>query len=104
MKKTRAFLILLGLILPAVNIFSLGEELEEMRVLPPAAERMGPEEMLRSHLRRLSHEKLQERLDRYETLKTAGRITAYQLEMKEFFLEQLGRFPEKTPQIGRAHV
>jgi len=97
MKKTCALLILLSLVLPAADVFSLGEGLEDLRVIPPAPERMGPEKMLRSHLRRLSHEKLQERLDKYETLKTAGRIKAYQLEMKEFFLEQLGPFPEKTP-------
>ncbi|MDP6442424.1 MAG: acetylxylan esterase [Pirellulaceae bacterium] len=49
------------------------------------------------HLAARAQAKLRARRERYETLKTPDDIRAYQREMKEFFVRQLGGFPERTP-------
>ena len=54
-------------------------------------------QMLRDHFRRLAHEALDRRLERYEQLKTPEQIRSWQKEQRARFRELLGGFPERTP-------
>jgi dienelactone hydrolase len=74
---------------------------EDLSVLVPAPGRPQSEEMMRDYLRRLTHEALDRRLKKYESLKTRVEIAEYQQGLKRRFLEQLGEFPEKTPLNAR---
>lgn len=60
---------------------------------PPAA--------LNYHLRNLADEAFAERRKTYEAIETPEDVAAYQKRMKEFFVEQLGGFPERTPLNAR---
>ena len=77
------------------------ERNESLTVLAPTPDRRQIEEMMRSYLRGLAHEALDRRLQKYGSLKTADEITAYQQAMRQFFVEQLGGFPERTPLNAR---
>ncbi len=52
---------------------------------------------LYSQLQREAYAALDRRLERYEQLKTAEQIRAYQRELREFFVKQLGGLPPRTP-------
>ncbi|NPU99274.1 MAG: hypothetical protein HPY51_18920 [Candidatus Omnitrophica bacterium] len=60
-------------------------------------ERYPAQEMMTRYLRRLAHEALDRREAHYEEIKTPEQIAEYQKSMKQFFVEQLGGFWEKTP-------
>ncbi len=74
---------------------------ENLNVLPANASQSQEDEMMRRYLRRLSHEALDQRMLRYEALETAEQIAEYQQKMQEFFITQLGGFPERTPLNAR---
>jgi dienelactone hydrolase len=58
-------------------------------------------QMLRNHFRRLAHEALDARLERYELLKNPEHIHAWQKLQRDRFRELLGGFPERTPLNSR---
>ncbi|MFH1964113.1 MAG: prolyl oligopeptidase family serine peptidase, partial [Acidobacteriota bacterium] len=97
MKKIVWILIPLSfvILLSFPTVFADG--LDELTVLSPDPSLPQSQEMMRSHLRRLSHEALDRRLEEYESLKTEIQIREYQQEMRRFFIEQLGGFPDRTP-------
>ena len=74
---------------------------ENLIVLEPKPSEPGPGEMLYTYLQREAHAALDQRLERYEQLKTRDDVAAYQQELRAFFLEQLGGFPERTPLNAR---
>jgi len=80
--------------------FSAGAN-DDFVVLTPKERGSGPEEVVRSHLRRLVHEALDRRLGEYEKTRTPEAIAARQEEMRRFFLRQLGGFPVRTPLASR---
>ena len=53
--------------------------------------------MMRRYLRSRVHEALDRREAAYEELNSEAEITAYQRRMRQFFVDQLGGFPERTP-------
>lgn len=71
--------------------------IEDLTVLPPDPQRPQTEEMMRRYLRRLAHGALDRRMQEYEALKTPEQIKSYQQAMRQFFIRQLGSFPERTP-------
>ena len=73
------------------------EGLDELAVLSPDPDLPQSREMMRAHLRRLAHEALDRRLERYESLKTESQIRDYQQEMRQFFIEQLEDFLRRHP-------
>ncbi len=77
------------------------EKAEELAVMSSSADQPIEEEMLRVYLRQLAHKALNERLRTYEKLETQEQIDRYQKSLREFFFEQLGEFPEKTPLNAR---
>lgn len=70
---------------------------EDLAVLPSKLEGVAPAEMMNAYLRKLAHEALDRRAAEYEKRKTVAELTAYQKGMREFFVSQLGGFPERTP-------
>ncbi len=52
---------------------------------------------LYGQLQRQAYAALDRRLDAYEGLKTPEQIRAYQSRLRQFFIRQLGGFPERTP-------
>lgn len=74
---------------------------EDLKVLFPDPHQTNTEQMMRSYLRRLAHEALDQRMEKYEALKTAKQISEYQKDMRQFFIQQLGGFFERTPLNAR---
>ncbi len=88
-------------ILIIVNVYAQPkDEFEELTILTKT-DQPQEEEMMRRYLRRLVNEALDQRLERYEALKTPEQIQTYQHDMWEFFIEQLGGFPKRTPLNAR---
>ncbi|MGZ0172227.1 MAG: alpha/beta hydrolase family protein [Planctomycetales bacterium] len=58
-------------------------------------------QMLRDHFRRVAHEALDRRLEKYEQLKTPEQIRSWQKQQRDRFRELLGGFPERTPLNAR---
>lgn len=70
---------------------------EDLKTLPPKIDGVEPKAMMHTYLM----ERLREAVDRhdatYEAIKTPEQATAYQQRMRQFFIDQLGGFPERTP-------
>jgi len=79
------------LLLPAVALA------EDLRVLSPTPEGVPPQAMMHAYLMRLAIEATERRQAEYEKLKTPEQLAAYQRQMRQFFIEQLGGLPERTP-------
>jgi dienelactone hydrolase len=79
---------------------SSGTKQDSLIVLDPNPSRSLTDEMMRQHLRLLSHKALDNRLEKYEGLKAKQQIDAYQQEMRRFFFSQLD-LPERTPLNAR---
>lgn len=69
----------------------------ELNVLSEQINNATPSEMMKDYLRTLTQEACDRREANYELLKTPDQLREYQIKMKEFFIEQLGGFPERTP-------
>jgi dienelactone hydrolase len=95
-RKT-AFLLFLTFCIPLKIVFaSDGINQDSLNVLDPNPSQSLTNEMMRQYLRRLSHEALDDRLEKYEGLKTEQQIHVYQQQMRRFFLSQLD-LPERSP-------
>ncbi len=70
---------------------------EELDVLPDEIDGVAPPEMMRAYLLNRALEALDRRDTEYEKIKTPEDVAAYQKRMREFFVAQLGGFPERTP-------
>ena len=70
---------------------------QELEVLPPEIEKIPKGQLLRSYQIELCQKALDQRRETYESLKTTEKITDYQKRLREFFLKEIGGFPEKTP-------
>ncbi len=76
--------------LAAINLAACADDLS---VLPPDA----PTGMLESFLQREAFAALDRRREAYEKIKTPEQIATWQKERRDFFVRQLGGFPERTP-------
>jgi len=74
---------------------------EDLRVLPDQIGGTAPSKMMHTYLMRLAHEALDRRDAEYENLKTPEQLSAYQERVRQFFVDQLGGFPERTPLNAR---
>ena len=74
---------------------------DDFRVLPEEIGGVKPPKMMRAYLLKKVHAALDRREAEYEKLKTPEQIVAYQKRMREFFVDQLGGFPERTPLRAR---
>ena len=74
---------------------------DDLTVLQPKPENEAPGQLLYAYFQQQVHAALDQRLERYEQIKTPDDVAAYQNELKSFFIEQLGGFPERTPLNAR---
>ncbi len=70
---------------------------ETLTVLPTHLGTIAPRDMMRSHWMRLSIAALDRHDAEYEQLKTPEQLTAHQEKMRQYFLAQIGGFPNRTP-------
>src|SRR5689334_13950399 len=68
----------------------------DLTVLPPPDPKQ-PMAMLQTSLEQQCFAALDRREAAYEKLKTPDQIALWQKERREFFVRQLGGFPERTP-------
>src|SRR5947209_1809830 len=80
--------------LNVLSVFALAQS--DLNVLPPP-DAKAPMAMLQTWLEQQCFAALDRREADYEKMKTPGQIAAWQSERREFFLRQLGGFPERTP-------
>lgn len=73
----------------------------ELAVLPEKLDGVAPREMLHAYLMEKVHHAPDRRKAEYEAVETPEQMDAYQTEMRQFFVEQLGGFPERTPLNAR---
>ncbi|MCC6511720.1 MAG: acetylxylan esterase [Pirellulaceae bacterium] len=97
----RAFFIGLGL--AALWTLSVHEMVcgEDLTCLKTEENGAGQSLSWYSHLKQQAHTSLGERLRKVEALKSAEQISEYQKGLREFFMEQLGGFPERCPLDGQ---
>jgi cephalosporin-C deacetylase-like acetyl esterase len=69
---------------------------EDLAVLPAGGD-VQPNRMMHAYLLGRVHEALERRATEYENVKTAEQLSERQRRMREFFVEALGGFPERTP-------
>ncbi len=74
---------------------------EDLSVLPETLDGTPRANMLHAHLMSRAHAAIDAKLAAYELLATPEQIGAYQQRMHDFFVEQIGGFPERTPLNAR---
>ncbi|NQT15705.1 MAG: hypothetical protein HQ582_23310, partial [Planctomycetes bacterium] len=70
---------------------------EDLDVLADQVDGAEPGKMVHAYLLDRATEALDRRDAQYEKIKTPEDVAAYQERMREFFVAQLGGFPERTP-------
>lgn len=73
------------------------ESANDLTVLAEQTKGIAPGEMLHTYLMKEVYEALDRRKTEFEKLETPEQIAAYQKKMRDFFIEQLGGLPERTP-------
>jgi len=76
---------------------------ETLTVLEPAIDGTAPGEMMHAYLMRLVREASDRRDAEFEKLLTPEEIAAYQKRLRQFFIDQLGGFPLRTPLCGQVN-
>jgi dienelactone hydrolase len=71
-----------------------GENLSVLTVQHAGGE---PKQMLSKHLKQQAYQAFERRRAAYEQVKTPDEAKAYGQRLRQFFIEQLGGFPERTP-------
>ena len=74
---------------------------EDLSVLPETLDGTPRANMLNAHLMSRAHAAIDAKLAAYELLETPEQIGACQQRMHDFFVEQIGGFPERTPLNAR---
>jgi dienelactone hydrolase len=74
---------------------------QDLDILPALEGAPPPGRMLTDYLLGKAGEAFQRRAEAYEAIKTPEDIAAYQKRMRDFFVQQLGGFPEPTPLNAR---
>jgi cephalosporin-C deacetylase-like acetyl esterase len=79
-------------------LFSSAVVAEDLVVLPSKiGDVVAPSEMMDAYLKRLAYDAFDRRKAEYEKIKTVEQQMDYGKRMREFFVAQLGGFPERTP-------
>jgi dienelactone hydrolase len=86
------------LLVVAVVLASLSQAVaEDLTVLPNEIGGGAPAEMMHEYLMGLVEAALDRRDTEYEKIKTPQDVVAHQKGMRQFYVDQLGGFPERTP-------
>jgi dienelactone hydrolase len=78
-------------------LVTLGAADEDLTVLRPEAGKPAPGQLLELYLKEQCYAALARRRAAYERLKSPEDCLAYQRRLRDFFVRQLGGFPERTP-------
>ncbi len=92
---------MLSFLFPIVLSCAAVTAIDDLTVLPAGEAEHAPGAMMDAYLRALCHERLDQRAEDYEKLKTSEEIAAYQERTRAFFIEQLGGLPDRTPLNAR---
>ena len=84
-------------VLGASLSFAVAASAEDLRVLPEKVDGIAPKAMMHEYLVGKAREALDRRQAEYEKIKTPEQVKAYQERLRQFFVAQLGGFPERTP-------
>jgi len=84
-------------VLAAVLTLAAASNAQDLRVLPEKVDGIAPKAMVHEYLLRKAREALDRRQAEYEKIKTPEEAKAYQERLRQFFVAQLGGFPERTP-------
>ena len=90
MTRSLLFMMCLLLAVPAAGA-------DDLTVLPDEIDGVAPQEMMHAYLVGRALEALDRRDAEYEKIETPEDVAAYQKRMREFFVDRLGGFPERTP-------
>ena len=90
-----AVLALLTLLVPPAMLAA--EQAEGLAVFAGQSDGVAPGEMLHAFLMAKVHAALDRREAEFEKLETPEQIADYQKRMREYFIQQLGGLPERTP-------
>jgi len=74
---------------------------EDLSVLGGGGSSNAPCVSVEDHLKAQALAALEQRRSEYEKIKTPEQIAQYQARLKQFFVEQLGGFPERVPLNGK---
>jgi dienelactone hydrolase len=78
-------------------LFVSGTFAEDLAVLTPKPGDATTSDMMNAYLKRLAYRAFDRRKAEYERIKTVEQQMDYQRRMREFFVAQLGGFPERMP-------
>ena len=70
---------------------------EDLTVLSKSPDGIPPGKQFEVYLKQQFYEHVDRRLEAYEAVKTQADCEKWQKERREFFVRQLGGFPERTP-------
>ena len=85
-------------IILSIGLFMVGfAYADDLDVLPDQIDGVSVDRMMTQYWRGLTYEAFDRREENYEALKTKEQLLAHQTRMRNFFLEQIGGQPERTP-------
>jgi cephalosporin-C deacetylase-like acetyl esterase len=73
------------------------DPVEDLQCLPQRPDQPAPAKLFQASLQQQAFAAFDRRQDAYEQLKTEEQIKSYQSRLREFFIQQLGGFPDRTP-------
>ena len=79
------------------SVFCATAAAEDLTCLKPQPGEPAASTLFYASLQKQAYAALDRRQGNYESLKTEEQIKAYQQQLREVFIEQLGGFPERTP-------
>ena len=85
-----------GLLL-AYALLTAEDNRGSLNVLPATIDNVAPDQMLHAYLMGLAREAFAARKTRYESLESPEQIAEYQTELRRFFTDALGGFPNRSP-------
>lgn len=74
---------------------------DDLTVLPDRPGEAAPARVMTTYLQGLTREALDRRAAEFEKLETPAQLAAYQRQLRESFITQIGGFPERTPLNAR---
>ncbi|MDZ7616633.1 MAG: acetylxylan esterase, partial [Patescibacteria group bacterium] len=87
---------MIGLLL-ACTLLAAEDNRDSLNVLPPTIDNVAPDQMLHAYLMGLASKAFAARKARYELLESPEQIAEYQTELRRFFMDALGGFPNRSP-------
>lgn len=78
-------------------ILSLASFADDLTVLSEEIDGVAPARIMTAYFQHLTDAAFERRAEAYEAMKTDEQLKAHQQKMRQFFIDRLGGFPERTP-------